>query len=70
MEGQLQYCREGNCSGLSTCIGGSWGKCRWERVCSPGSKATCLENSCVYAIKVCNECGTGYGPCVGINASG
>jgi hypothetical protein len=69
-DGQTQYCSLGNCSGLSTCSGGAWGGCNWERICAPGSKATCLKNSCPYALKECNPCGTGYGPCIGINASG
>jgi hypothetical protein len=63
-DGQTQYCSLGNCSGLSTCIGGAWSGCRWEQVCTPGSTATCLKSSCPYALKVCNECGTGYGPCL------
>ncbi|MFH0884841.1 MAG: hypothetical protein V1861_03970 [Candidatus Micrarchaeota archaeon] len=69
-DGQTQYCKLGNCSGFSMCTGGVWGGCRWERICSPGSMATCLENNCPYALKECNECGSGYGPCIGINASG
>ncbi len=63
-DGLTQYCRVGNCSGTSTCVGGIWGGCKWERVCVPGSKATCLKSSCPYALKECNECGTGYGPCL------
>ena len=69
-DGQTQYCRLGNCSGVSVCSGGAWSGCRWDRICAPGSKATCLKSSCPYALKECDECGTGYGPCIGINASG
>ncbi len=69
-DGQTQYCSLGNCSGFSTCVGGVWSGCRWERLCTPGSKATCLKSNCPYALKVCNECGTGYGTCTGLNASG
>jgi hypothetical protein len=68
-DGLTQYCKVGNCSGLSTCVGGAWGGCKWERVCTSGSKAPCLKNNCPYALKECNECGTGFGPCVGGNAS-
>ncbi len=63
-EGQSSTCRIGNCSGVSTCIAGSWSACRWEQVCSPGSRVTCVSGGCAYAIKACNECGTGFGPCI------
>lgn len=68
-EGQIKACSLGNCSGTSLCVGGSWGGCRWERICPPGSRLPCINNSCVYALKECNECGTGYGPCIKGNAS-
>lgn len=68
-DGQTQYCRLGNCSGESVCMGGAWGGCRWDRTCTPGTKATCLKNNCPYGLKECNECGTGYGPCSGLDAS-
>lgn len=68
-DGLTQYCTVGNCSGLSTCAGNAWGGCKWERVCTPGSKVPCLKNNCPYALKECNECGTGYGSCVGGNSS-
>ncbi len=64
IDGQTQYCRLGNCSGISACIGGAWTGCRWERVCEPGSRVPCLKNNCPYALKECDECGTGYGPCM------
>ncbi len=68
-DGQTQYCTLGNCTGFSTCIGGYWGGCRWDRTCTPGSRTPCLKDNCPYAIKECNECGTGYGPCGGLNST-
>ncbi len=62
-EGQIRNCTVGGCTGVSTCASGRWGGCKWEMVCTPGIRAPCLNNSCVYAYKECNECGTGYGPC-------
>jgi hypothetical protein len=66
-EDQSRQCFVGNCSGVSTCINGAWSGCRWERVCTPGSRSTCLKDGCAYAVKECNGCGTGYGPCLGSN---
>jgi hypothetical protein len=63
-EGQTQHCSVGNCSGLSTCVKGSWSPCRLERVCTPGEKVPCIERGCAKGHKVCNDCGTAYNPCV------
>ena len=63
VEGQTKGCTVGPCDGLSTCLNGRWGPCRWETVCTPGTEAPCTQNGCAYAYKECNECGTGYGPC-------
>jgi hypothetical protein len=68
-DGQARPCVVGNCSGQSTCVGGAWGGCKWERVCTPKTSVPCINGSCAYAIRTCNECGTGYGPCAGINAN-
>jgi hypothetical protein len=62
-DGLTKYCTAGNCSGISVCVGGMWGGCRWEQSCTPGSTIPCLSQSCPYAVKECNGCGTGYGPC-------
>jgi len=63
-EGDTKQCTLESCSGFSTCHGGSWGVCRWKVVCAPYSKASCLNNSCVYGYKECDGCGSGYGPCI------
>ena len=63
VSGTTKYCAVGSCSGVSTCVGGVWGGCRWETRCTPGSRASCLDGGCSYAVKECNECGTGYGAC-------
>lgn len=62
-EGQTRPCQVGNCSGTSTCKGGSWSSCRLEIVCEPGSRISCSEEGCVYGFRECDECGAGYGPC-------
>ena len=66
-EGQTQYCAIDSCSGTRTCVGGVWSGCRWQQVCTPGSRIPCLRQDCSYAVQTCNECGSGYGPC--LNAS-
>lgn len=61
--GQTQYCSSGPCPGLSTCFDGVWSGCRWDTVCTPGERVPCLKGGCSYAVKECNECGTGYTVC-------
>ncbi len=68
-DGQTQPCSTGSCSGLSRCINGVWSGCRWDTVCTPGDRVPCLSNGCVYAVKECNSCGTGYGACFLPNSS-
>ncbi len=68
-DGQTQACSAGSCSGLSTCINGIWSGCKWGTVCTPLSRVPCLSNGCVYAVKECNSCGTGYGDCFLPNAT-
>jgi hypothetical protein len=62
-DGQRRYCSAGDCSGVSVCVGGMWGGCRWDQVCTPGSAVPCISGSCPQGVKECNSCGTGYGPC-------
>ncbi len=68
-DGQTQQCTAGACSGVSTCIGGVWSGCKWPTSCIPGARVPCLSNGCVYAVKECNSCGTGYGECFLPNAT-
>ncbi|MEW6036121.1 MAG: hypothetical protein AB1529_05900 [Candidatus Micrarchaeota archaeon] len=68
-DGQTQYCSSGGCSGASTCIGGVWSGCKWEQVCTPGSRVPCTKEGCFYAVRECNACGSAWGPCTGVNAS-
>jgi hypothetical protein len=63
-DGQTRACSAGSCGGVSTCVGGVWSGCKWPRVCVPGSKVSCIQNGCAYAFKECDECGSGYGPCI------
>jgi hypothetical protein len=62
-DNQTHACTSGSCNGTSTCVDNSWSSCTWEKICVPGSRAMCIEDGCAYAVKECNECGTGYGPC-------
>lgn len=64
-DGQTKACSVGECGGTSTCVNGRWWVCRWETVCTPGSRIPCLNGGCAYAVRECNSCGTGYGPCFG-----
>jgi len=68
-DGERRACTAGSCSGISTCVGGSWGGCDWQKVCEPGSRELCIKDGCAYALKECDECGTSWGPCQGVNSS-
>ena len=68
-EGQTQACSLGSCSGQMRCINGVWSGCRWDTICTPGSRVPCLSNGCVYAVKECDSCGTGYTACFLPNGS-
>lgn len=63
-DGQTAPCSIGECTGIKTCRGGMFGTCKWDIVCASGTRVSCLNNSCVYAYKECNSCGSGYGPCI------
>lgn len=62
--GDVQECFVGNCSGTSTCVNGEWSVCNLDMVCTPGDRVPCVEGGCVNGYKECDECGTGYGPCI------
>ncbi|MFZ5501488.1 MAG: hypothetical protein ACOY58_06220, partial [Candidatus Micrarchaeota archaeon] len=62
--GETRSCQSGSCAGTSTCIQGVWSGCRWERICTPGIHEPCIEQGCAYALRECNECGTGWGECL------
>ena len=68
-EGTNMSCTLGTCTGYRVCESGEWSECRFERICVPGSVAPCIENYCAVGYKTCNECGTGYGECIGLNES-
>ena len=63
-DGDTRPCSVGECGGVSTCAKGRWWGCRWNETCIPGTRAPCIEVACAYAVKVCNDCGTAYGPCM------
>ncbi|MFH1520338.1 MAG: hypothetical protein ABID61_01705 [Candidatus Micrarchaeota archaeon] len=60
---QTKQCFISSCNGTSTCFDGDWSSCYWEKVCTPGSRAMCIQKGCAYAVKTCNPCGTGYSQC-------
>ncbi|MDD5171811.1 MAG: hypothetical protein PHF60_02130 [Candidatus ainarchaeum sp.] len=64
VHGDTKPCLVGPCDGTVICINGIWSGCRWEEICVPGSRTACTQFSCPYGMKECNECGTGYGPCI------
>jgi len=64
IDGQAGQCMVGQCAGTRECARGAWSRCMLEMACEPGSFATCYEGACSSGYKVCDECGTGYGPCV------
>jgi hypothetical protein len=56
-------CRSGGCGGTMLCVDGAWTECIIRRVCTPGARRACSENSCTIGYQECNPCGTGYGDC-------
>gem|GEM_PF-1257131 len=62
--GDVRECLIEPCNGTQICINGTWSKCDIKIVCNPGTKTPCIENYCPIGYKICNECGTGYGPCI------
>jgi hypothetical protein len=70
-EGDSQACVVGKCNGTRTCYGGRWGGCiQPKKVCPPGQRMGCSVDGCNFGYAFCNECGSGFGPCLPANASG
>jgi hypothetical protein len=68
--GQVQQCNSEGCPGTETCFGGNWGDCVLPRkVCSPGQKIGCSLDGCHFGYSACNQCGSGFGPCMPENSS-
>ncbi|MEW6722800.1 MAG: hypothetical protein AB1324_06060 [Candidatus Micrarchaeota archaeon] len=65
-DGETRPCSVNACAGTSVCAGGSWSGCTWEQKCVPGAKVSCIREGCVYAFRECDDCGSGYGECVGV----
>ena len=63
-EGAQEPCSVNLCGGYKKCQDGKWSRCIIEQVCTPNSRANCVEFSCSVGYKLCNECGTGYNECV------
>ncbi|VVC01276.1 Uncharacterised protein [uncultured archaeon] len=72
-DGEKRACSIGSCEGVQSCAGGAFSGCTLPRkTCVSGEKAGCSLDSCRSGYAVCNECGTGFGPCepeAGANAS-
>jgi len=64
-EGSVRDCERGPCNGTQSCTNGTWEKCSVEIICTPGARTPCVMDHCASAYKICNECGTGYGECIG-----
>ena len=63
-DAENRSCNVGNCSGMQRCTNGTWGNCLVNTICTPGSTDSCIKNGCACGVKVCNECGDSYGPCI------
>ncbi|MBN1169820.1 hypothetical protein JXA56_02255 [Candidatus Micrarchaeota archaeon] len=66
IDGETKSCIVGSCNGTMACRNGKWSVCKWEILCEPGSRVPCSSEGCFNGIKICNECGTGYGNCTPI----
>lgn len=64
IEDSTKGCNIQDCNGTMTCKNEKWLSCRLTIICTPGSKASCIENACTTGYKVCNECGTDYETCI------
>lgn len=53
----------GGCQGKAVCRNGKWSICTISKVCTPGSRVGCFEDSCGMGYATCNPCGTGYENC-------
>jgi hypothetical protein len=63
--GETEECGIGACKGLRKCENGAFTECMLpKKMCVPGSATGCLLDSCSFGYSKCNECGTGYGPCM------
>ncbi|MEM3399330.1 MAG: hypothetical protein QXP42_00710 [Candidatus Micrarchaeia archaeon] len=64
-EGVVAPCIDSlGCSGTRTCRNGRWTACYVRRICTPGEEVGCMmPDGCSFGKKVCNECGTDFGPC-------
>ena len=66
----LQCTTEKGCQGYMICRNGAFGGCLTnQQVCRPGTRTWCTENGCSQGYRYCNDCGSGYGPCVLPNAT-
>ncbi len=63
LENATMPCEFKNCQGMRTCENGEWSFCTIKIICKPNSTTECYKNGCVSGYKICNECGTEYGPC-------
>lgn len=61
--GATKSCIKSSCNGTQSCVSGSWEDCIINDVCKPGKRQPC-EGSCSSGYKICNDCGTGFGPCI------
>ncbi|MCX8195236.1 MAG: hypothetical protein N3G22_03990 [Candidatus Micrarchaeota archaeon] len=64
-ENENRSCMVGRCPGFQTCQQGRLSPCILpQKVCVPGEKRGCTINACQFGKMECNECGTGFGPCL------
>ncbi|MEM4554446.1 MAG: hypothetical protein QXT25_01180 [Candidatus Anstonellaceae archaeon] len=64
-EGQVRNCTKDGCNGTQKCYRGRWGICVLPRkICNPKERIGCSYDGCRFGYSECNECGTGFGPCI------
>ena len=68
--GAVSDCEADGCPGKKVCQEGFFSDCNIGRkICVPGQRIGCSIDGCRFGYTVCNKCGSGFGGCVGENAS-
>ncbi|MEM4633675.1 MAG: hypothetical protein QW275_00805 [Candidatus Anstonellaceae archaeon] len=64
-EGETRPCMQDGCEGKEICEKGLFSPCTLPpKICIPGQKLGCLLDECRFGYMVCNQCGSGFGPCL------
>jgi len=64
-ESEKKDCKQDGCGGQATCENGRFSSCVLPvQICVPDQRMGCAINGCSFGYMLCNQCGTGYGPCL------